>query len=70
MVLSPVMGGVVHYHLVDETEEALMEVVMVEMIWATSNMYESVHHTNKHTSTHTHACYYATLECEYIVLIT
>ena len=27
MVLSPVMGGVVHYHLVDETEEAWVEVV-------------------------------------------
>ena len=57
MVLSPVMGGVVHYHLVDETEEALVEMVLV-----TSDTYESVHHTNKHTCMHTHACYYATLD--------
>ena len=43
MVLSPVMGGVVHYHLVDEIEEVLMEVVP-----ATSDVEESVHH-NTHT---------------------
>ena len=57
MVPSPVMGGVVHYHLVDETEKALVEMVLV-----TSDTYESVHHINKHTCTHTHACYYATLD--------
>ena len=50
MVLSPVMGGVVHYHLVDEIEES-----WGEMVSATSDMEEGVHHTHTHTHTHTHA---------------
>ena len=48
-VLSSVMEGVVHYHLVDEIEEALVEVAL-----ATSDMEESVHHTHTHAHMHAH----------------